>query len=113
MEKAARVAVTPVAMGWSDVGSWDALHALAGADAGGNAHHGEVVAIDTQRCLIRSNGPLVAAIGVSDLIIVATGDAILIMPRGASQEVKRVVAALRDQGHVTLDRVGAPLSGPE
>ncbi|TVV72566.1 mannose-1-phosphate guanylyltransferase/mannose-6-phosphate isomerase [Sphingomonas solaris] len=104
MEKAERVAVAPVDMGWSDVGSWDALHDLAVKDDGNNAHHGEVVAIDTSGCLIRTDGPLVAAVGVKDLIVIATGDAILIMPRGSSQEVKRAVEALKKNGHVTLDR---------
>jgi mannose-1-phosphate guanylyltransferase len=104
MERAERVALVPVEMGWSDVGSWDALHEIAECDEAGNAHHGEVVAIDTSGCLIRSDGPLVAAVGVKDLIVIATGDAVLIMPRGSSQEVKRAVEALKKQGHVTLDR---------
>ncbi|MFD1951750.1 mannose-1-phosphate guanylyltransferase/mannose-6-phosphate isomerase [Sphingomonas arantia] len=104
MEKADRVVVVPVAMGWSDVGSWDAIHQLADRDIAGNAQHGDVVAIDTQRCLIRTDGPLVAMVGVSDLIVVATGDAILIMPRGESQEVKRAIAVLKERGHITLDR---------
>ncbi len=104
MEKASRVAVAPVDMGWSDVGSWDALHDIAVKDAGNNAHHGEVVAIDTSGCLIRSQGPLVAAVGVKDLIVIATGDAVLIMPRGSSQEVKRAVEELKKSGHITLDR---------
>lgn len=104
MEKADKVAVVPVEMGWSDVGSWDALHAIAARDERENAHHGEVLAIDTSGCLIRSDGPLVAAVGIKDLIVIATGDAILIMPRGSSQEVKRAVEALKKQGHVTLDR---------
>ncbi|WP_156678646.1 mannose-1-phosphate guanylyltransferase/mannose-6-phosphate isomerase [Sphingomonas profundi] len=104
MEKAERVAVAPVDMGWSDVGSWDALHEIAQKDAGNNAHHGEIVAIDTSGCLIRSSGPLVAAVGVHDLIVIATGDAVLIMPRGSSQEVKRAVEALKKTGHITLDR---------
>ena len=104
MEKAARVAVVPVEMGWSDVGSWDALHGLAAKDGDGNAHHGEIVAIDTRNCLVRSDGPLVAMVGVSDLIVVATGDAILILPRGSSQDVKRAVERLKVEGHVTLDR---------
>jgi mannose-1-phosphate guanylyltransferase/mannose-1-phosphate guanylyltransferase/mannose-6-phosphate isomerase len=104
MEKANKVAVAPVEMGWSDVGSWDALHAISACDTEGNAHHGEVFAIDTQRCMIRSEGPVVAAVGVSDLIVIATPDAVLIMPRGASQEVKRAVEALQKEGHITLDR---------
>ncbi len=104
MEKAVRVAVAPVDMGWSDVGSWDALHDLAEKDSAGNSKSGEIVAIDTKDCLFRSSGPLVAAVGVSDLIVIATGDAVLIMPRGSSQEVKRAIAALKKDGHVTLDR---------
>ena len=104
MEKADRVAVVPVDMGWSDVGSWDALHMITAKDARDNAHHGEVVAIDTSGCLIRSSGPLVAAVGVTDLVIVATPDAVLVLPRGSSQEVKRAVEALKRQGHAALDR---------
>jgi mannose-1-phosphate guanylyltransferase len=102
MEKAERVAVVPVDMGWSDVGSWDALHELAIKDAAGNAHQGEVVAIDTSNCLIRSEGPLVAAIGVKDVIVIATQDAVLVLPRGDSQQVKRAIEALKKEGHVTL-----------
>jgi len=104
MEKADRVAVVPVEMGWSDVGSWDALHTISVRDAGNNSQHGEVVAIDTTGCLIRSEGPLVAAVGIKDLIVIATPDAVLILPRGSSQDVKRAVAALKKAGHITLDR---------
>lgn len=104
MEKADKVAVVPVEMGWSDLGSWDALHAISDQDDQGNANHGEVFAIDTKRCMIRSEGPVVAAVGVKDLIVIATPDAVLIMPRGASQEVKRAVEALKKDGHITLDR---------
>ena len=104
MEKAERVAVVPVEMGWSDVGSWDALHEIAVKDAAGNAVHGDAVAIDTRNCLIRSEGPVVAAIGVQNLIVVATPDAVLILPRGDSQQVKRAIEALKKDGHVTLDR---------
>jgi mannose-1-phosphate guanylyltransferase/mannose-1-phosphate guanylyltransferase/mannose-6-phosphate isomerase len=57
MEKAERVAVVPVSMGWSDVGSWDALHELGEKDGCGNLAKGEVVAIDSANCLIRSDGP--------------------------------------------------------
>ena len=103
MEKEAKVAVVPVDMGWSDVGSWDALHELGDGDATGNVISGEVIAIDTRNCLIRGEGPVVTAVGVHDLIIVATKDAVMILPRGDSQEVKRVVQALKAQGHPTLD----------
>lgn len=98
MEKADRVAVAPVAMGWSDVGSWDALHAISERDAAGNAHGahgGEVIAIDTRDCLVRTDGARVALVGVENLIVVASGDDILIVPRGRSQEVKALIEAMK------------------
>lgn len=96
MEKADRVAVVPVAMGWSDVGSWDALHAISECDANGNACTGDVVAIDTENCLVRSDaGKRVALVGVEDLIVVAHGDDILVLPRGRSQEVKKIIEAMQ------------------
>jgi mannose-1-phosphate guanylyltransferase len=103
MEKAAKVAVAPVDMGWSDVGSWDALHALAKRDDHGNVHQGEVRAIETHNCFIRSDGPVVATVGISDLIVIATDDAVLIMPRGESQNVKRAIEDLKSIGHSSLD----------
>ena len=96
MEKAERVAVVPVSMGWSDVGSWDALHAL-NANDDGHAHDGDIIALDTTNCLLRSDGIRIAAVGVSDLIVVASGDSVLILPRGQSQHVKRIVEALKAQ----------------
>jgi mannose-1-phosphate guanylyltransferase len=92
MEKADRVAVVPVSMGWSDIGSWDALYAI------GDSHAGDVVAIDTDNCLLRSDGIRIAAVGVKDLIVVASGDSVLIVPRGQSQDVKKIVEALKAAG---------------
>jgi mannose-1-phosphate guanylyltransferase/mannose-1-phosphate guanylyltransferase/mannose-6-phosphate isomerase len=97
MEHAARVAVVPVEMAWSDVGCWQALYETALRDADGNAIAGEALAIGTRGCLIQSEGPLIVAIGVEDLAIVAAGDAVLIVPREASQRVSEAVAALREQ----------------
>ncbi|PCD02996.1 mannose-1-phosphate guanylyltransferase/mannose-6-phosphate isomerase [Sphingomonas spermidinifaciens] len=95
MEKADRVAVVPVAMGWSDVGSWDALHAISDRDDGGNVCRGDVVAIDTRGCLVRADGKRVALVGVEDLIVVASGDDVLILPRGRSQDVKKLLEAMK------------------
>lgn len=95
MEKADRVAVVPVAMGWSDVGSWDALHAISAGDAGGNVIEGDVVAIDARDCLVRSDGVRIATVGVSDLIVVASGNDVLILPRGRSQDVKLLLEAMK------------------
>lgn len=95
MERAERVAVVPVAMGWSDLGSWDALHSISALDDGGNATRGRVIALDSANCLVRTDGARVAMIGVSDLIVVASGDDILILPRGRSQEVKTLLEAMK------------------
>ena len=96
MEKAAQVAVAPVDMGWSDVGSWDALHAISACDAAGNVCRGDTVAIETQNCLVRADsGKRIALVGVSDLIVVASGDDILVLPRGRSQEVKKLIEAMK------------------
>jgi mannose-1-phosphate guanylyltransferase len=98
MEKAGKVAVLPVAIGWSDVGSWDALYEVAARDEAGNAIAGDVFALGARNCLIRSEGPLVAAIGVEDLIVIATADAVLIVPKAQSQRVKEAVEALKEKG---------------
>jgi mannose-1-phosphate guanylyltransferase/mannose-1-phosphate guanylyltransferase/mannose-6-phosphate isomerase len=95
METAERVAVVPVTMGWSDVGCWDALHTLSQQDESGNAIGGDVIAIDTEGCLIRTDGPSIATVGVSDLIVVASGGHVLILPRGKSQDVRKIVDALK------------------
>jgi mannose-1-phosphate guanylyltransferase len=96
MEKAPRVAVVPVSMGWSDVGSWDALHAISHADEGGNVVDGDAVVIESKNCLVRvEEGRRVALVGVEDLIVVASGDDILILPRGRSQEVKKIIEAMK------------------
>jgi mannose-1-phosphate guanylyltransferase / mannose-6-phosphate isomerase len=94
MEQTERAAVVPVTMGWSDLGSWDALWQIAAKDAGGNALVGNVVAEGTGNCYLRSEAGLVAAIGVADLVVVATEDAVMVAPRNRTQEVKQLVARL-------------------
>lgn len=89
MERAERVAVVPVSMGWSDVGSWDAL-----CEIGVGASAVEPLEIDVTNSFIRSDGVRIHAVGVSDIIVVAAGQDILILPRGRSQEVRKVVEAL-------------------
>lgn len=96
MEKAPRVAVVPVTMGWSDVGSWDALHAISECDAQGNVSRGDVVLIDAENCLVRSEtGRRIALVGVHDLIVVAAGDDILVLPRGRSQDIRKIIEAMK------------------
>ena len=94
MEKTRLAAVAPCDIGWADVGSWSEVWRLGAQDGAKNVTQGETVAIDTTGSLIWSGGPPVAAVGVSDLIIVATAAGVLVMPRARAQDVKAVVAAL-------------------
>ncbi|MGZ8296427.1 MAG: mannose-1-phosphate guanylyltransferase [Allosphingosinicella sp.] len=94
MEKADKVAVVPAAMGWSDIGSWEALHALGPLDGDGNLLSCDVVAPDSRNCLVRTDGPVVVALGVEDLVIVATERAVLVVPRGETQRVREAIEAL-------------------
>jgi mannose-1-phosphate guanylyltransferase/mannose-6-phosphate isomerase len=94
MEHTDRAAMVPVAMGWSDLGSWDALWEIAEKDAAGNALSGNVIAEDAKNCYLRSEAGLVAALGVEDLVVVATQDAVMLAPRNRAQDVRRLVARL-------------------
>jgi mannose-1-phosphate guanylyltransferase/mannose-1-phosphate guanylyltransferase/mannose-6-phosphate isomerase len=102
MERAERIAVAPVAIGWSDIGSWATLHEISAEDDAGNVLAGDVIALGAEGCLIRSEGPLIAAIGVSDLVVVATPDAVLIVPKDQSQRVKEIVEKLKAEGRCGL-----------
>ncbi len=101
MEKAERVAVIPADLGWSDIGAWDAVMELHDevADRRGNVLQGEVIEIDTENTMaLARGGRLVVTIGVRDLIIVDTEDALLITHRSQSQRVREVVDRLRTEG---------------
>lgn len=95
MEKADRVAVIPLDAGWSDVGSWAALLDISTRDASDNAVHGDHIGVDTQNSLIYSNKRLVATIGLENMIIIDTEDALLICPRDRVQDVKKIVDELK------------------
>ena len=105
MEKAARVVTIPAEVGWNDVGSWAALADLApgvgpgGGDAAGNAVVGDdVVVLDGAGNVVMSDGGVVALCGVSDLVVVRAGDAVLVLPRERAQDVKAVIAELERRG---------------
>ena len=102
MEKTARAAVAAVSCGWTDVGSWSALWDLAATSPEANVIVGEVLAEDTRRSYLRSEGPLVATVGVEDLIVIATPDAVLVAHKGRDQDVKLIVERLRALGHATV-----------
>ncbi|MEI7429412.1 MAG: mannose-1-phosphate guanylyltransferase/mannose-6-phosphate isomerase [Betaproteobacteria bacterium] len=97
MEKISDGVVIPLDAGWNDIGAWDALAALRSADASGNTLQGDVVAIDTQNSVIYSDGRLVATVGVSDLVVVATKDAVLVADKSNAQAVKKIVEVLKSE----------------
>jgi mannose-1-phosphate guanylyltransferase len=98
MERAHNVAVIPVRIGWNDIGSWKTLKELLEADENGNVLAGDHVALDTQNTLIYSPHKLVATIGLKDLIIVETEDALLVCSQDQCQDVRKVVETLRARG---------------
>ncbi len=111
MERTDKAAVVPVEMGWSDIGSWDSLWSVAERDGSGNAIKGDVLQHGARNSYLRSEGPLVAAVGVEDLVVVATPDAVLVSHRNASQDVKRIVEKLEQSGrelHNTHRKVYRP-----
>ncbi|BBG31026.1 mannose-1-phosphate guanylyltransferase/mannose-6-phosphate isomerase [Zymobacter palmae] len=98
MEQTSDAAVVAMDAGWSDVGSWDSLWDIKPHDANGNATHGDVISFDTHDSYIRSESALVATLGVKDLIVVQTKDAVLIADRHHAQDVRKVVAELERTG---------------
>ena len=96
MEKTADAKVLPVDIGWNDVGSWSALWDVAERDADGNAHHGDVIAVDSRNSYAYAQR-LVALVGVDDIVVVETDDAVLVARKDKVQEVKQVVARLKQE----------------
>lgn len=99
MEKAEAVAVVPAAFDWSDIGSWNALSELTEADGQGNRVHGDAALVDVANSFIHSEDRLVAALGLSDMLIVDTPDALLVAHRDRAQDVKRIVQQLESRDH--------------
>jgi mannose-1-phosphate guanylyltransferase/mannose-6-phosphate isomerase len=98
MERTGRAAVVPIDVGWSDVGSWSSLWELSARDADGNAVRGDALLEATRNCYVFSDKSLVAAMGVSDLVIVDTPDALLVADRTKAQDVGTLVARLKEAG---------------
>jgi mannose-1-phosphate guanylyltransferase/mannose-1-phosphate guanylyltransferase/mannose-6-phosphate isomerase len=99
MEKTAHAAVVPASIGWSDVGSWSALWEVSDQDAQGNATAGPVELLDARNCYVRSEGILTAVVGLEDVVTVVTDDAVLVMHRDRSQDVKTLLSQLKKAKH--------------
>jgi mannose-1-phosphate guanylyltransferase/mannose-6-phosphate isomerase len=98
MEKTTRAMVVPMDVGWNDVGSWAAVHEVSEHDVDGNSGLGDVLALDCRGSHLQARHRLLAAVGVRDLVIVETEDAVLVVPRERSQDVKKVVEQLEARG---------------
>ncbi len=110
-EKTDRAAVVPADIGWTDVGSWGALWELGEKDAAGNVSVGDVLLEGATNCYVRSDGIATAVVGLEDVVVVVTEDAVLAMHRDRAQDVKKVVDRLRAAGRseaVTHNRVYRP-----
>jgi mannose-1-phosphate guanylyltransferase/mannose-6-phosphate isomerase len=97
-DPAALAAVVPLDAGWSDVGAWGALWDVEAKDANGNVIHGDVQATDTRNALLISQHRLLACIGLDDVVVVETPDAVMVARRDKAQDVKAVVSRLREAG---------------
>lgn len=103
LEHTSRAAVVAGDFGWSDIGAWDAVREIKPADAEGNVIEGAAELIDSHDSYVRSEGPLVTGIGLKGVSVVATDDAVLVMPSDRSQDVKALVAALKADGRREAD----------
>lgn len=97
MEKSNDIRVVPGEFGWNDVGSWDMLGVLHESDCNGNITVGNTLTIDTNNSIIYSSGKLVATVGIDNLIVVETPDAIMVCPKSKAQDVKKIVDTLKEQ----------------
>jgi mannose-1-phosphate guanylyltransferase/mannose-6-phosphate isomerase len=100
MERTERATVVPADLGWSDIGSWNAVWDVLEQDAAGNAVEGPALLADTRNSLVRSEDSiLTTVIGLDDVIVVTTSDAVLVVPRARAEEVKGLVEHLKNQNH--------------
>lgn len=109
MERTDRGAVVPFDVGWSDAGTWEALHQIAEKDAQGNATRGKVLAVETKNSYLRSEGTPITALGLEDMVVVSTPDVILVCPRSQSQNIARVIDGVgADPRFQLLDKLPPP-----
>jgi len=99
MEKSRRASVVPCDIGWSDIGSWSAIAELTAADPNSNRIEGNAYLHDVTGCYVRASERVIAAVGVENLVIVDTRDALLVAQKGRAQEVKQIYAQLKAEGH--------------
>jgi len=102
MERLEDLATLPLDCGWSDLGSWAALWEVLQRDEADNAGRGDTLAVDAGGNLLVADEGTIAVLGISDLVVVRTGDSVLVVPRERAQEVRRIVSELAAQGREDL-----------
>ncbi len=103
MEKTDKAVVVPLSAEWNDVGSWSALWDVAEKDSEGNALNGDVMTVDTHNCFLHSSSRLITTVGLSDLVVVETVDAVMVATKDQVQNVKSVVDILKKQNRTEAD----------
>ncbi|KSV69064.1 hypothetical protein N182_32970 [Sinorhizobium sp. GL2] len=112
IEKSKKIAVVRGHFGWSDIGSWDAIWEVAPKDSAENVIQGDGFALKSEGCLVHSNGIMTTVVGAKDLVIVATKDAVLVVPKSQSQEVKALVETLKGAGQKAVTEIHARIHSP-
>ena len=102
LEHAKRLYTIPGSFGWDDVGSWPALRRVAKTDTNGNYRDGDVITVGTKNCVFSGGKKLIAAVGLNDIIVVDTDDALLVCDMESAQNVKKITEMLREQGRGEL-----------
>jgi mannose-1-phosphate guanylyltransferase/mannose-6-phosphate isomerase len=111
MEHTKKAAVVPVNMGWSDIGSWSELWAISDKDSDGNVISGDIIAEDTKDCYLHTYNRMVATIGLTDMIVINTGDTVLVAPKDRAQDIGVIVQRLKKEGrteHLSPSRERRP-----
>lgn len=103
MEKTDKAIVVPLSAEWNDVGSWSALWDVAEKDELGNSVNGDVLAVDSQNCFLHSSGRLLTTVGVKDLVVIETSDAVMVAAKDQVQDVKLIVDALKKHDRIEAD----------
>ena len=111
MEKTRDAVMVPLDAGWNDVGSWAALHDVLPADERGNVIRGDVLLEDADGCYVHADSRLVAALGLQDIVIVETADAVLVAPKAKVQDVKKLVARIKAAGRLEHVAHAQPVKG--
>ncbi len=102
MERAEHILTIPGSFGWDDVGSWLALERINAVDTDGNMFDGDIVAVDTRNCTVTGSSRLIATLGLEDMVIVDTPDALLVCDKNSTQNIKQILAKLREQSRGEL-----------